>query len=59
LILVARLIPTAVLSEARELAKTSMDRPTSRWAALIIVAIWLLAAGLVWFFIARVVDSGP
>ena len=40
--LVARLLPEPVLDTAREQAKNAADRPTSKTAAAVIVAIWLL-----------------
>ena len=43
LALVIRLLPDDVLASAREQAQRSVDRPTSKWAAWVIVAVWLLA----------------
>ena len=49
LALVVRLLPESVLASAREQAQRAADRPTSRLAAGVIVAIWLLAL----FFLGR------
>ena len=40
--LVVRLLPEPVLDTAREQAKNAADRPTSKTAAAVIVAIWVL-----------------
>ena len=44
IILVLKMIPSAVLAECREKAEAAMNqgKPTSRIAAIAIVAIWLL-----------------
>ena len=44
--LVIRLIPPDVVAEYRALAAAAQDRPVSRVAAAIIVAVWVLAIGL-------------
>ena len=46
LALVIRLLPDHVLASAREQAQRAADRPTSKWAAGVIVAVWLVV--LVW-----------
>lgn len=46
LALVIRLLPDQVLASAREQAQRAADRPTSKWAAGVIVAVWLVV--LVW-----------
>lgn len=48
-ILIARkLIPPEVLAECRERARIEVaDKPVNRLAAAVIVAIWLLLAGLI------------
>jgi hypothetical protein len=45
------MIPASVLLECREKASQFSEKPTSRGAAVIIVAIWLLvaAASVYWF----------
>lgn len=49
ILLVRRLIPAELLAEHRALADRAAERPTSRTAAAVIVAIWLAAIGLtVW-----------
>jgi uncharacterized membrane protein YkvA (DUF1232 family) len=42
LALVVRLLPDSVLASAREQAQRAAERPTSKLAAGIIVAVWLL-----------------
>jgi uncharacterized membrane protein YkvA (DUF1232 family) len=42
--LAIRLLPDAVLADCRERAQGAADRPTSRLAAVVIVAIWLALA---------------
>ena len=52
--LVVRLLPEPVLAAAREQARSAAERPTSKVAAAVIVAIWLLVLFLLgrWAFIA-------
>ena len=45
--LVLRLVPTEVLADCRERAREATERPTSRAAAIVVVAIWLGVALLV------------
>ncbi len=42
--LVLRMIPDAVMADARTRAETIADRPTSRVAAVVIVLVWLFLA---------------
>ena len=42
LALVIRLLPEPVLASARERAQRAAERPTSKLAAAVIVAVWLL-----------------
>lgn len=51
--LVIRMIPPEVLAECREKAETMHDRPVNRVAAVIVVAIWALLAGLAMFLAWR------
>jgi uncharacterized membrane protein YkvA (DUF1232 family) len=44
--LVIRLIPPTIMAEHRALAEAAQDRPVSRVAAAVIVAVWMLAIGL-------------
>jgi uncharacterized membrane protein YkvA (DUF1232 family) len=44
--LAVRLIPPDVLAEHRERATAAANRPVSRFAAAVIVAVWMLAIGL-------------
>lgn len=45
--LVLRLIPTALMDEHRATAARAAERPVSRWAAVGVVAVWLVCAVLV------------
>ena len=51
--LVVRLIPAHVMAEHRELAAAAHDRPVSRTAAAVIVAIWIASAILCSWLIWR------
>jgi uncharacterized membrane protein YkvA (DUF1232 family) len=51
--LVVRLIPANVMAEHRELAAAAHDRPVSRTAAAVIVAIWIASALLCGWLIWR------
>src|SRR4029078_6865421 len=44
--LVIRLTPPTIMAEHRALAEAAQDRPVSRVAAAVIVAVWMLAIGL-------------
>jgi uncharacterized membrane protein YkvA (DUF1232 family) len=46
-----RLIPPAVLADCRERARESAERPTSRAAAVVVVAIWIAAAAGIWMLV--------
>jgi uncharacterized membrane protein YkvA (DUF1232 family) len=48
--LAIRMVPPLVLAECREEARGAKDRPVSRAAAVVVVAVWVaLAALAVWF----------
>jgi uncharacterized membrane protein YkvA (DUF1232 family) len=48
--LVVRLLPATVLDESRARASAAVDRPISRWAAAVIIALWAAAIGwTAWF----------
>lgn len=47
ILLTVRLIPAPVMADCRERARISLDRPTSRWTVVIIVAIWILLTAMV------------
>ena len=55
--LTIRLIPAPVLAECRERADAWMQsagsRPTSRWGAALVVAVWIAAAAGAWYLWAR------
>jgi uncharacterized membrane protein YkvA (DUF1232 family) len=51
LLLVVRLVPEAVMEEARAAARAAEGRPVSRVGAALIVAAWIAAAAfLFWLF---------
>lgn len=50
IVVAIKLVPPIVMAECREQATEMAARPTNRAMAIIIVAIWLLLAGLaLWF----------
>jgi len=51
--LALRLIPPTVLDEARQRARATLERPTSRTAAGVIVVVWIACAGLAGWWAAR------
>jgi uncharacterized membrane protein YkvA (DUF1232 family) len=57
--LVVRLIPAHVMAEHRELAAAAHDRPVSRTAAAVIVAIWIASAILCGWLIWRYLGAKP
>ena len=56
IILVLKMIPPAVLAECREKAEAAMDRgkPTSKIAAIVIVAIWLILGIFAVIWVGRI-----
>ena len=55
--LVVRLIPAHVMAEHRELAAATHDKPVSRTAAIVIVAIWIASAFLCGWLMWRYVGA--
>ncbi len=53
IVLAVKLIPEPVLVECRAKAQLHSERPTSRTAAAVIIAIWLTIAGLIIGIISR------
>ncbi|MGH2378377.1 MAG: YkvA family protein [Candidatus Limnocylindria bacterium] len=53
IVLAVKLIPEAVLVECRARAQLHSERPTSRTAAAVIVAVWLTTAGLLVWLVYR------
>ncbi len=52
--LAVRLIPAALMVEFRTAARALVERPTSRVAAVLIIALWVaLLAGLAWWLWPR------
>jgi uncharacterized membrane protein YkvA (DUF1232 family) len=50
ILMVIKLIPPEIMAEHRELASAAQDRPVSRGAGAVIVAIWLVSVVLAaWF----------
>lgn len=54
LLLVLRLIPADILAEHRVAAAAVVERPVSRAGAAVVIVVWVLAAALLVFFVARV-----
>jgi uncharacterized membrane protein YkvA (DUF1232 family) len=53
ILLAVRLVPADVMAELRAEADRRAERPTSRAAAVVVVAVWLLfAAGVGWWAVA-------
>lgn len=53
IVLAVKLIPEPVLVECRAKAQAHSERPTSRTAAAVIIAIWLTIAGLLVWLVYR------
>ena len=54
IILAVRLVPTDLMAEFRAKAQLIADRPASRVAAVVIIAIWVAAAAvIIWMFWPR------
>jgi uncharacterized membrane protein YkvA (DUF1232 family) len=51
--LAVRMIPPQVLAECREKARELKDRPVSRVAAVVVVAVWVALAALAVWLMAR------
>ena len=51
--LVARLIPTEVMEESRAAAQRMVERPRSMAGAAIIIAVWVLLAGALLWWVLR------
>ena len=54
--LAVKMIPESVLLECRAMAQAASERPTSRTAAAVIIAIWLVTAGLLIWLAYRLAD---
>jgi uncharacterized membrane protein YkvA (DUF1232 family) len=57
-LLAVRLVPTPLMQEYRSAAAKLNDRPTSKAGLALIIAIWLLAAGLTLWWLAAVLTDG-
>lgn len=55
--LVLRLIPDAVLSDARRRAEHAAEQPTSRSAAVVIISIWVGVAAVFGVWLYRILDG--
>ena len=53
LLLVLRLIPADILAEHRVAAAAVVERPVSRAGAAVVIVVWVLAAALLAFWVAR------
>ncbi len=51
--LAIRMIPAEVLEDCREKAQSAEGRPVNRWAAVFVVAVWVILAVLAVFLVAR------
>lgn len=51
--LAIRMIPPEVLAECREEAREKTDRPVSKVAAVVVVAVWIVLAALAVWLLAR------
>jgi uncharacterized membrane protein YkvA (DUF1232 family) len=51
--LAIKMIPSQVLAECREEARATKDRPISRVAAVVVVAVWIALAALAVWLVAR------
>ena len=47
ILLAIRLIPPAIMAEHRATATAAAARPATRWGAVAIIALWIVAAGLI------------
>jgi uncharacterized membrane protein YkvA (DUF1232 family) len=56
ILLVIRLIPAEVMAEHRALAEAAQDRPVSRGAAAVIVAVWIAAMALLSWWVWKKLD---
>jgi uncharacterized membrane protein YkvA (DUF1232 family) len=54
--LAVKMIPNAVLVDCRARAQTVSERPTDRKAAVIVIAIWLVAAALLLWLAYRAIS---
>ena len=57
-LLAVRLVPMPLMQEYRSAAAKLNDRPTSKAGLALIIAIWLLAAGVTLWWLATVVTDG-
>ena len=57
IMLALRLVPAEVLVAARAQAEATLERPTNRVAAVVIVAIWIACALLLGWWLARVMRA--
>jgi uncharacterized membrane protein YkvA (DUF1232 family) len=51
--LAIRMIPPQILAECREEARDAKDRPLSKMAAMVVVAVWISLAALAVWLVAR------
>jgi uncharacterized membrane protein YkvA (DUF1232 family) len=53
IVAVIRLIPPEVMAEHRDVASAAQDRPVSRAAAIVVISIWVAAASVSAWLLAR------
>jgi uncharacterized membrane protein YkvA (DUF1232 family) len=58
ILLAVRLVPMPLMQEYRSAAAKLNDRPTSKAGLALIIAIWLLLAGLTLWWLAAVLTDG-
>ena len=51
--LVARMVPKDVLAEHRVIAQLAAKKPSSKFAAGVIISVWVLAAAIAAYFVVR------
>ncbi len=54
--LALRLVPATVLAEARRRAESTLERPKSRAAAVVIVAIWIVCAAAFGLWLVKLLE---
>jgi len=53
-LIAAKMVPADVFAECREKAREQAEKPVSRVAAVVVVAVWLLCAGLALWLALRI-----
>ncbi len=53
-LIAAKMVPADVFAECREKAREQAEKPVSRMVAVVVVAVWLLCAGLALWLALRI-----